>query len=235
MIASVVKIFLVILWTCFFSVAVLVTLPFNKGGRLFNWLGIQWGRGIMRICGIKVEVEGLENLDFSSSYIYVSNHASMFDIPAVMGYIPDQIRIVFKKELAGIPLFGWAVRTGGYIVIDRGHGQDAMRSLEKAAETIRRGASVLLFPEGTRTRTGKLQPFKRGAFNLALRAGVPVVPLTINGSYRIMPKSSLRINPGTIQLKLGIPIPTNGSEGKEAEVKLMEEVHGAIERHYVEQ
>lgn len=235
MILAAIKISLVIFWTILFSTLALLSLPFNKGGRLFNWWGMHWARGILRICGVKVEVEGIDNLDFSSNYIYVSNHASVFDIPAVMGYIPDQIRMVFKKELARIPLFGWAVRTGGYIVIDRGDSLGAMRSLEKAAETIRRGASVVLFAEGTRTKTGKLQPFKRGAFNLAVRGGVPIVPLTINGSYKILPKSRFRINPGTIQLKLSKPIPTNGSEGKEGEINLMEQVQAVILQHYIDQ
>lgn len=235
MIAAVIKIVLVILWTIVFSALALLTLPLNKGGRVFNWLGMHWARGILRICGVTVVVEGIDNLDVSSNYIYVSNHASMFDIPAVMGFVPGQIRIVFKKELAWIPLFGWALRTGGYIVIDRGHSLEAMRSLEKAAKTIRRGASVLLFAEGTRTRTGKLQPFKRGAFNLAVKAGVPIVPLTINGSYRILPKAKFRINPGTIRLILSKPIPTNGSDGKETEIRLMEQVQAVIREHYIDQ
>ncbi|MEE9224881.1 MAG: lysophospholipid acyltransferase family protein [Bacteroidota bacterium] len=235
MIVAAIKIAVVISWTSLFSILALLGLPFNKRGRLFNWLGMHWARGILRICGVKLEVDGIDNLDFSSNYIYVSNHASMFDIPAVMGYIPDQIRMVVKKELVGIPLFGWAVRTGGYIIIDRGHGLEAMRSLEKAAETIRRGASVHLFAEGTRTKTGKLQPFKRGAFNLAVRAGVPIVPLTINGSYKILPKTKFRITPGTIQLKLSKPIPTTGWDGKKGETKLMEQVQAVIQQHYVDQ
>ncbi|MEE9187285.1 MAG: lysophospholipid acyltransferase family protein [Bacteroidota bacterium] len=235
MIVAVVKIVLVVLWTILFSSLALLGLPFNKGGKFFNWVGIRWSRGILRICRVNVIVDGVENLDLSSTYIYVSNHASMFDIPAIMGYIPDQIRLVVKKELGAIPLFGWAVRTGGYIMINRRHGLEAMRSLEKAAETIRGGASVVLFPEGTRTKTGRLQPFKRGAFSLAIRAGVPIVPLTINGSYKILPKSKLRIYPGTIQLKLSKPIPTNGAEGKEGEIKLMEQVQAVIRQHYIDQ
>ncbi len=235
MILASLKIVLVVFWTVAMSIGALLGIPFNRGGKLFNWISVRWARGVLRICGVKVVAEGVENLDFSTNYIYVANHASMFDIPAVLGYIPDQIRMVVKKELERVPFFGWAVSSGGYIFIDRKHSPGAMRSLEKAVESIRKGSSVVLFAEGTRTRTGKLQPFKRGAFNLAVRSRVPVVPLTINGSYKILPKSSFRINPGTIRLKISKPIPTNGSEGKEMELKLLDQVQAVIQQHYIDQ
>ena len=109
------------------------------------------------VCGVKVRVTGLEKIDSSRNYIYVSNHASMFDIPSILAGIPGQIRIVYKKELDVIPVFGWGLKYGAYIGIDRGRGADAMRSLDEAVEKIRRGASVLLYAEGTRTTDGKLQ------------------------------------------------------------------------------
>jgi 1-acyl-sn-glycerol-3-phosphate acyltransferase len=159
----------------------------------------------------------------------------MLDIPAILAGIPDQIRVVYKKELEAIPFFGWGLKWGSYIGIDRGRGPEAMRSLEKAMEKIRHGASMLLYAEGTRTRDGRLQPFKRGAFNLAVKAGVPVVPLTVNGSFNLLPKHSISIQPGNVELVLDAPIAIQGGEGKETELRLMQEVHSAIERNYVDQ
>jgi 1-acyl-sn-glycerol-3-phosphate acyltransferase len=166
--------------------------------------------------------------------VYVSNHASMFDIPAVLAAIPDEVRIVYKRELHWVPVFGWGLWMGAYIAVDRSSGAGARRSLDAAAEKIRTGASVLLYAEGTRTPDGRLQPFKRGAFHLAVKAGVPVVPLTINGSYPLLPKGSAVVQPGRVELVLEDPIPIAGHDRTE-EVRLMNAVRTAMERHYVDQ
>ena len=218
----------------FFAALELLTMPFHHGGFLFHAIARTWAHTVLFVCGVKVQTVGLRNADFTSNYVYVSNHASMFDIPAIIAGIPDQIRIVYKKELEVIPLFGWGLKWGSYIGIDRGRRTDAVRSLEEAAEKIRNGASVLLYAEGTRTLDGKLQPFKRGAFNLAVKAGVPVVPLIVNGSFHILRKRSIVIRPGRITLTLERPIAING-RGKEVEMKLMEDVHAAIAKHYLNQ
>ena len=120
-------------------------------------------------------------------------------------------------------------------MIERSNPREAMASIERAAESIRKGSSVILFPEGTRTLDGKLQPFKRGAFSLAAKAGVPVVPLTINGTFTIMPKGSLIIKPANISVVLGKPISTLGLNGKDGELELMEQVHRVIEKNYMNQ
>jgi 1-acyl-sn-glycerol-3-phosphate acyltransferase len=207
----------------------------RKKGRLFHAIARGWAHAVLFVCGVKVRVTGLEKIDPSQNYIYVSNHASMFDIPSILAGIPDQIRIVYKKELDVIPVFGWGLKYGAYIGIDRGRGGNAMKSLEEAIAKIRRGASVLLYAEGTRTTDGRLQSFRRGAFNLAVKAGVPVVPLTVNGSFAILRKHSINVVPGTVHLVLGTPIPVPPGEGKEAELELMERVHAVISRNYIEQ
>lgn len=218
-----------------FALMEIVTLPFHKGGRLFHYLARGWARAALYICGIQVKVKGIDKLDLTRHYVYVSNHASMFDIPVLIAGIPDQIRIVYKKELEVIPIFGWGLKWGSYIGIDRRGKTEAVKSLERAAKKIREGASVLLYAEGTRTLDGKLQPFKRGAFNLAVKAGVPVVPLTINGTFNILRKHSISVQPGTAELILESPIEINGKGGKDAELKLAEHVHTAIRKHYVDQ
>jgi 1-acyl-sn-glycerol-3-phosphate acyltransferase len=218
-----------------FASIILLSLLFSRSGRLFHWFCRNWAKVVGWICGTTVSVHGEENLVHGQSFVYVSNHASMFDIPAVIAGIPDEIRIVYKKELERIPIFGWGLKYGSYIGIDRGRSAEAQKSLEEATGRIRNGESVLLFAEGTRTLDGKLQPFKRGAFHIAVRAGVPVVPLTINGSFRILPKRSIAVRPGAVELILEQPIYLRGKNGKEAELELMEKVHTAIERHYVNQ
>ena len=218
-----------------FASLILMTLVFTRNSRVFHWWCRKWAGLALKIGGVAVSVRGAEHLLEGRSFVYVSNHASVFDIPAVIAAIPDEIRIVYKKELEKIPIFGWGLKYGSYIGIDRGRGVEAQKSLEEAIEKIRRGESVLLFAEGTRTLDGRLQTFKRGAFHIAARAGVPVVPLTINGSFRILPKNSIAVQPGAVQLILEQPIYLKGKDGKEAERELMEKVHAAIEKHYINQ
>jgi 1-acyl-sn-glycerol-3-phosphate acyltransferase len=233
MFLSLLKVIFCAVFSIVMATVELIISPFNRTGNLYHALARVHARGVLAVCGVKVIVEGLEKVDFSRNYIYVSSHASFFDIPAVLVGIPDQIRIVYKKELEWVPIWGWALKLGGvYISIDRKKGQDAVQSLEKAAEKMRKGASVLLFPEGTRSPDGNLQPFKRGAFNLAMKAGVPIVPLAINGSFNIMTRHSWKINSGTITLVLDTPIQIPQANGKETELQLRDTVHNIVQRNY---
>ena len=221
----------------------IVFAPFDRKHDGFHWISRTYSKTVLGLFGVHVNVVGAENIRAGRPYVYVANHASLFDIPAAVSGIPDRVHIVYKKELERIPLFGWGLKYGGtYIAIDRGRGAEAAKSLEAAIQKIRDGASVLLFAEGTRTKDGKLQPFKRGAFNLAVRAGVPVVPVTINGSYRILPRHTFKVHPGAISMVIDRPIEIqtlasgrNGDMGKDMEMKLMEEVHTILEKHYLEQ
>ncbi len=235
MILTSINIVLLLFVTLFYSVLAIFSVVFDRTGSMYHSIGRTWAKKALRIFGVKVHLSGFENLEKGKTYVYVSNHASMFDIPAVIGNIPDEVRIVYKKELSYIPIWGWALAVGHYISIDRLSAKDAMKSLDEAAEKIRQGASVLLFAEGTRTGTGKLQPFKRGAFSLAAKSGIPVVPLTINNSFNILPKGSLRIRPADISLVVDKPISTTSVDGKADEMKLMDAVRAAISKHYIEQ
>jgi len=235
MIVTLLKIAVLIPWTIFMSLLALFSIPFERSGDFFRWTARTWSKSILRLFGIRAAATGLERLSPEEHYVFVSNHASMFDIPAAFAVLPKDVNIVFKKELSRIPVWGWALRYGHFIMIDRANARDAMQSLERAAATIRAGASVLLFAEGTRTRDGRLQPFKRGAFSLALKAGRPVVPVTINNTFHILPKGSIRIKPTDIRVFVGEPIQTTGLKGKSGEQQLMQEVHDSISRHYVDQ
>ncbi len=217
------------------SLLAFLSVPFVRKGDFFRWCPWTWSKCILWTFGIKVHVEGYNHIDPREPYIFVSNHASMFDIPTVMVALKGNVNIVFKKELTRVPIWGWALRYGPFIMIDRSNPRKAMASIERAARTIRSGQSVILFPEGTRTMDGRLQPFKRGAFTLAAKSGVPVVPMTINNTYGIMPKGSLSVKKADISVILEKPIATNGLESKSDELNLSEQVHRAIEQHYINQ
>lgn len=216
-----------------FSIAAIISIPIDRSGKTYFWCGRTWTKISLIVCRIKLTVEGIDNVDPYGNYILVSNHASMFDIPVLMNTFPH-IRIMFKKELSYVPIWGWALRWGYHIMVDRKKGTEAVKSLERAANDIRKGGQVLLFAEGTRTRDGKLQPFKRGAFSLAAKSGVPIVPVTINGSFKILPKGSFDIRPAHITVIVDPPIETTALQTRNDEMKLMEEVRTIIARNYVE-
>jgi len=140
--------------------------------------------------------------------IYVANHQSQFDIPALVLAMPTDFRIVAKRELLYIPIFGWALWLAGFIFIDRTDREKAIRRLDRTVRIVRRGVSVVVFAEGTRSPDGRLLPFKKGGFVLALQAGVPVVPVSIRGGREVLPKGSLRVRPGTIEVLFGAPVLT---------------------------
>jgi 1-acyl-sn-glycerol-3-phosphate acyltransferase len=177
---------------------------------------------------VRVVVEGGEKIAPPGPYVFLSNHQSQFDIPAVVQAIPVQFRVLVKQELFNIPVFGWVLRLSGFVGIDRRNRERAIRSLDKAASRIRRGRSLLIYAEGTRSSDGSLLPFKKGGFVLAIQAGVPVIPVTILGSREVLPKGSLRIRPGRITVRVGDPIDPRQFtlEGKEA---LMARVRSAME------
>ncbi len=215
------------------SIIALLSLLVEKDGRTYFWAGSSWAKFTLLVCGVKVRVRGMENISPNGAYIFVTNHASMFDIPAIMSVLP-RVRIMFKKELSYVPLWGWALKWGHHIMVDRAKGSEAMRSIDRAAEAIKTGGSVILFAEGTRTRDGKLLPFKRGAFALAAKSGVPIVPITINGSFKILPKNSLDIRPSPIELLMDKPIDTSHIANREEEISLMNRVREIIARNYKE-
>jgi len=154
----------------------------------------------------KVEVIGIENILRGKPQIFMANHRSDFDILIILAHIPGQFRWIAKKELFHIPIFGAAMKTAGYISIDRYHHEKAIQNLHEAALRIREGKSVMSFPEGSRSRDGGIKPFKQGVFHLAIESGIPIVPISIIGSGEIMPKRSLKVTPGKVKLVIDKPI-----------------------------
>jgi 1-acyl-sn-glycerol-3-phosphate acyltransferase len=229
-----VKAGIIVLITIPMAIITFLLLPFNYKGKIYHFMARIWSGLVLWIFNVKVEVVGKENIDFGKNYIYISNHASAMDIPALICGIPDQIRFLAKQELGKIPLWGWLLKYGGYILIDRRNPKRAMRSVQRAIEKIKSGVSVLVFAEGTRSTDGKLLPFKRGGFMLAIRAKTPIVPVTIIGSHKIMQKHKLEINPGTIKILLDKPISVDEFDGREGEEKLMELTRDVINRNLFE-
>jgi 1-acyl-sn-glycerol-3-phosphate acyltransferase len=188
-----------------------------------------WARIIFFLCRVNLTVQGSSRLSALGPYLFLSNHQSQFDILAVVLAIPLQFRILAKQELFYIPIFGWVLKLSGFVGIDRSNREKAIRSLERAAQRLRGGTSLLIYAEGTRSPDGKLLPFKKGGFVLAIQAGVPILPITIQGSREILAKGSLRIRPGTIHLRIGEPIDPARYSLDEKE-RLMQEVRTAMER-----
>ncbi len=160
-----------------------------------------WGRALLAAIGARVEYLGLEHRIGDRPCIFVSNHQSNVDIWALGCVLPPHTKFVAKQSLFGLPFIGWAMRRAGFIAIDRERRHLAMQSLELAAARIREGRSLILFPEGTRSKDGRLQRFKKGGFHLALRAGVPVVPIAISGSWNVLPPGKFAARSGAIQVR----------------------------------
>ena len=199
-------------------------------GGLYTRLTRGWARAIIRSAGTPVVTHGVENLLRGRPQVIVSNHVSWFDIFALASVLPGSFHFVAKKELERIPLFGTAWKVAGHISIDRSDRRKAFESLRQAGERIRTERSaVIIFPEGTRSRTGRLQPFKKGAFILAAEAGVPIVPTVVTGSYDIMRPDDWRVHPQTIHVRFEAPI-LPGAERSESADALMERVRGVMAR-----
>ncbi len=196
----------IILLTAFMAVMTILVSFVAAGGDSAHKVGRIWAKCILALSNIRVIVKGLSNLKPGRSYIYMANHMSNFDIPVLQAYLPVQFSWLAKAELYKIPIFGYAMKRAGYISLDRSDRKSAIESLNKATKIIRDGVSVIIFPEGTRSRTNNVQPFKKGGFFLAVDSGVPIIPIIIHGTGRIMPKKKMLIKPGNVTLEITKPI-----------------------------
>jgi len=181
----------------------------HRPGGVYDWGTADWSRWILWAAGTPVQVDGLERIPVGGPVVYASNHSSMFDIWALSSALPGSVRFVAKQELARIPLFGRAMLGAGHVAIDRVNRSRAMEAYTRAARVIReRGISTVVFPEGTRSRTGELLPFKNAPFGLAIAARVPLVPVYVHDTFRILPKGAWRLRPVPIRVFVGDAIPT---------------------------
>ncbi len=200
-----------------------------KGG-IYDWGARSWSGWIIWASGVTVVVEGLPNINMDEPQVFVSNHQSWFDVWGLAVTIPKRYRFIAKKELGYIPVFGSAWKAAGHISVDRSDHSAAVKSLAQAGELIRNDrSSVVIFPEGTRSDDGRLKPFKKGAFILALNSGVEIVPVACVGTREILPKNGWRVRGGTIIVRFGEPIQTTDYDENNRHV-LINRVRGEIER-----
>jgi 1-acyl-sn-glycerol-3-phosphate acyltransferase len=183
--------------------------PYRAGGA-YDQIPRDYARDLLRHNRVTARAVGLERIAGLGPCVYAANHQSWFDIAALVEVLPGSLRFIAKKELGRVPLFGRALRTAGHIEIDRKNLSSAVAAYQNAAREVQRGLSAVVFAEGTRSRTGLLQPFKKGPFVLAIVAQVPLVPVYVEGGFQVLPKGSIRPRPGTITAHIGAPIPTPG-------------------------
>lgn len=168
-------------------------------------LAVAGARFALVICGIKVKAEGLENIP-PEVCIFVANHTSNADPPAVVGSIPRRVALLGKKEAFQVPILGTVLRLGGFVSVDRANREAAIASVDQAIEHLKSGLSFLIFPEGTRSPDGRLRPFKKGSFVMAIRAQVPIVPVSVVGAHKVMLKGELAVHPGSVTVKFHPPV-----------------------------
>lgn len=216
--------------TAAYSVAAAAALPFDDGGRRTNAVARAWARDVTRRCGVEVRVEGADQRFDAPAYLVMGNHSSHFDLLGLFSVMPFDVKPVAKRELAKIPIFGWVLKGGAAIMIDRGDREKARVSIQRAGETIRSGHSVLMFPEGTRTKGYAVGPLKKGPFHLALSARVPVLPVGIVGSAEILEPHDWKVSHGLISVRFGTPIETEGIRDDETgRAELAERVRAALD------
>lgn len=193
--------------TSFFAFAAVVVGLIDRTGRTVNMCAREWARVLLTLNGVRLNIHGHEHVSGNRSYIFMANHQSALDIPVLFAALPFQLRMMAKKELFRIPVFGWALSLGGYIRVDRENRERAIASLQQAAKRVQRQrVSVVVFPEGTRSGSGQLGTFKKGGFMFALDTGYPVVPVTLDGARDRTPNRQLIITPGEVDVYIGKPI-----------------------------
>ena len=199
----------------------------NRKGKIFRWVTKSYSMILLPIFGVTVETRGLSRVGRDNAYVFMSNHVSHVDSLALAVSIPHPLHWVFKKELSKIPVFGWVLLSLGQIMVDRRSAMQSRTALSSAVAALAGNNSILIYVEGTRSKDGKLQPLKKGGFYMAIRSGLPIVPVRISGSHDIVPSGSLRIRPGRVVVELFDPIPTEGKT--EADVpELMAKVRDAL-------
>jgi 1-acyl-sn-glycerol-3-phosphate acyltransferase len=179
-------------------------------GDWFTRFARGWARSILRVAGIRVRVLHAERLEPTASSVVVANHESFADILVLLASLPMQVRFLAKRSIFRVPILGWGIAAAGFVPVDRGEHSKGAAAVEAALARLRDGRSVVVFPEETRTRDGSLLPFKKGAALLAIRSGLPILPVGLAGSRRILPRESLRMAPGLVVASVGEPIGTSG-------------------------
>ncbi|HEY5618751.1 MAG TPA: lysophospholipid acyltransferase family protein [Vicinamibacterales bacterium] len=214
------------LYTIILGTLSLASSLFDRRGYFANWCARTWSRLILRTTGVTVDVSGLGRLAVGRTYVFVANHQSIYDIPILFWTLPYQLRIIAKESLGRFPFLGWHLRRTGHMLVDRAR-PDRTAVFAWASSLTSKGLSLIVFPEGTRSRDGRVGRFKGGSFYLALEAGLPIVPLSVVGSRHVMLKGRLATYPGHVRLVVHEPIQTVGMAGTDSR-KFAEQVRQVI-------
>ncbi|MBW1837302.1 MAG: 1-acyl-sn-glycerol-3-phosphate acyltransferase [Deltaproteobacteria bacterium] len=219
-----------ILNTLVLGTIVILISPLDRKGNFVHYIGKFWSLMNIFLSGTRIKITGQEKIQKNQSYIVISNHQSLFDVWALIGKIPLQLRWIVKLEIRKMPIFGYALERMGHIYINRKTRSAAASSLEKAARKIKGGTSVIIFPEGTRSKDGHLLRFRRGGGIIALKSGVPILPVTVIGSRFVLPKDTLNLMPGKIEVIVGDIIDPGQFDENRID-DLMDTVKSAIEKN----
>lgn len=211
------------------ATATLVVAAISSASPLIEKIIQRWARLMLWSAGIELRVENVENVDPKQRYILVANHYSYYDIPCIFVAIPQPIRFMAKVSLFKIPFFGWAIGRAGFIPIDRKNRRTAVKSFDIAAGRIRKGNTIVVFPEEGRSRERAMRPFQRGGFLLAMKSGLPILPVAIDGTFDVFPARAKRVRPGRVTIRVGTPIPTEGVSVRD-KGDLAEEARAQIQR-----
>jgi 1-acyl-sn-glycerol-3-phosphate acyltransferase len=199
------------LYTIALGAASIASSLFDKRGYFAHRCARAWSWLILRTTGVRVAVEGLERIRPATTYVFVSNHQSIYDTPVIFASLPYQLRIIAKESLARFPVLGWHLKRGGHLFVDRRH-PDRAGILKEWRRLVTEGLSLIIYAEGTRSPDGRVARFKAGSFLLAIQAGLPIVPLAVIGTRRVMPKGRLRTEPADVRLVVYDPIRTPATE-----------------------
>jgi 1-acyl-sn-glycerol-3-phosphate acyltransferase len=213
--------------TAFWGTMSLGSSLFDGTGGFQHFCMAEWSRECLRVAGVRLQTSGLEHVLRDRPQIFFSSHSSFADICVLASVLPVQFRWLARKEIFRVPFIGWHLARSGHLKIDRGDRDSAVRLLGEAAEKVRGGLNLLVFPEGTRSPDGALRPFKKGVFHLAIDAGVPIVPIRLLGTQRIVPKGTRQINASDVSLRVGPPLEA-GNLGRADLEPLMERVRSAM-------
>jgi len=204
---------------------------FDRSGRRLHWFSYAWSWLIMKTIVSPVKVTGLDRIDTSKPHVYAVNHASALDIPVLYTYLPFQFRIAFKKELLSYPVVGWQLRRSGQVCIDQQNPAHSISSIRAALKGLKAGLPLVIYPEGGRTPDGEIKPFLAGAFFLAIKAQVDIVPVALVGTYELLPMNTYHIKCRPLEMRVGEPISTAGLKLKDLEA-LSAKVQKAVEDLY---
>ena len=225
---------LIWLYSLVLGPSALVVSLFGDKERILHRFARVWSQAIMKTILSPVTVSGMDKIDTSKPHVYAVNHASALDIPMLYVYLPFQFRIVFKSELLSYPVIGWHLQRSGQVCIDQQHPARSVGSIRSAVKSLKAGMPLVVFPEGGRTRDGEIKPFMAGAFFLAIKAQVDIVPIALVGTFDLLPMNTYHIKPRPLEMRVGQPIPTAGCtlrdmEALSAKVKsAMEALHDAV-------